>query len=223
MQSLYLVLMAILSFGGLVVSYKIFKKDCLFVFAIGSVIAANIYNIGSYGLQVGWFILGIDSVLYTLFVFCTLLMYFIYGKKEANKLMWTAVSSIMFTALIDFVANCSKTGLQSNVIWGFASYLISALATIFAIYFMIKVCEYLKKSSANNYIQIIVGLLVASLVNSLIYFGLISILTLSIQSNFMPMLIGSYIGKIMTIGFSLVAYWIVFSIIKKDEIKIKSK
>lgn len=212
MSFLFLPFIAFILFGLLIIGYHFFKKDALFVFAIGCIIASNIYNIGTYPLQVGSFTFGVDSVLYTVFVFCILLAYIDFGKKDAMTITYTAMASTTLTAIINFIALWATSGvIGENITWSLISYIFSVIGTYIAIVIMIKCIEKLK----NNYLKIFVGILVASIINSIVYFGLIALATLSIETNFLGNLLGSYLGKFMTLLFTFIAYSIICTLKKK--------
>jgi len=189
------------------VALKIFNKNALFTVGIGSIIGANIYNVGSYPIVIGNFVFGLDSIIYTLFVFCVLLMYIDYGKEAMKSLLYTSIASIFFTAILAFAGSYSQSGLSSNLIWSSLSHLNSIIATFFAIWAMIFVYDWLRKKKFNWYLTIVAVLLVACIINSLIYFGLTFIYMGSLGSAFWNSLSASYIGKsIATIICLLIFY-----------------
>ena len=215
MNFLFLPLLAVIIFGLLIFGYHFFKKDALFVFAIGCVIASNIYNIGSYPIIVGDITFGLDSVLYSVFIFCILLAYINHGKKDAMIITYTAMASIMLTAVINFIAIWASSGVaDNNIMWNFLSYLFSVLGTYLAITLMIKVIQKIP----YNYLKIIIGIIIASIINSLVYFGLISIATFSIDTSLLSTLAGSYLGKFMSMAFALISYLLIslFSKLKNN-------
>jgi len=175
----------------------IFKKDALFTVGIGSIIGANIYNIGSYPIFLGSLVFGLDSIIYTIFVFCVLLMYIQYGKSAMKSVLYTSVASIFFTALLGFAGSYSQNGVSSGLIWSSLSYLNSIIATLIAIYAMIFVFDWLRKKHFNSYFNIIIVLIIALVLNTIIYFGLTFIFSGSLGSDFLNSLAGSSIGKVI--------------------------
>lgn len=91
MDFLFLVLTAVLVFVILIVSNRFWGKDALFVIGIGSAIGSNVYNVGDYGIQIGDLIFGIDSVVYTVFVFVIFLCLINYGEKCTYTLLFSAM------------------------------------------------------------------------------------------------------------------------------------
>lgn len=207
MDFLFLVLTAVLVFAILIVSNRFWGKDALFVVGIGCAIGSNIYNVGDYGIVIGNLVFGIDSVIYTVFVFVVLLCLKNYDEKSAFTLLYSAMGSIMLSALLVFIASWASAGFASNLIWGFVSYLISVIATFVALFTTIKLFKYFESKNLNVYLNFLINVLIASFINSLIYFGAVAIIS-GFEENFLGQLGASYIGKLMSTAFSLFTYFI---------------
>ena len=207
MDFLFLVLTAVLVFVILIVSNRFWGKDALFVVGIGCAIGSNIYNVGDYGIVIGNLVFGIDSVIYTVFVFVVLLCLKNYDEKSAFTLLYSAMGSIMLSALLLFIASWASAGFASNLIWGFVSYLISVIATFAALFITIKLFKYFEGKNLNVYLNFLINVLIASFINSLIYFGAVAIIS-GFEENFLGQLGASYIGKLMSTAFSLLTYFI---------------
>ena len=207
MDFLFLVLTAVLVFAILIVSNRFWGKDALFVVGIGCAIGSNIYNVGDYGIVIGNLVFGIDSVIYTVFVFVVLLCLKNYDEKSAFTLLYSAMGSIMLSALLVFIASWASAGFASNLIWGFVSYLISVIATFAALFSTIKLFKYFEGKNLNVYLNFLINVLIASFINSLIYFGAVAIIS-GFEENFLGQLGASYIGKLMSTAFSLLTYFI---------------
>ena len=207
MDFLFLVLTAVLVFVILIVSNRFWGKDALFVVGIGCAIGSNIYNVGDYGIVIGNLVFGIDSVIYTVFVFVVLLCLKNYDGKSAFTLLYSAMGSIMLSALLVFIASWASAGFASNLIWGFVSYLISVIATFAALFTTIKLFKYFEGKNLNVYLNFLINVLIASVINSLIYFGAVAIIS-GFEENFLGQLGASYIGKLMSTAFSLLTYFI---------------
>ena len=191
----------------LIVSNRFWGKDALFVVGIGCAIGSNIYNVGDYGIVIGNLVFGIDSVIYTVFVFVVLLCLKNYDEKSAFTLLYSAMGSIMLSALLVFIASWASAGFASNLIWGFVSYLISVIATFAALFITIKLFKYFEGKNLNVYLNFLINVLIASFINSLIYFGAVAIIS-GFEENFLGQLGASYIGKLMSTAFSLLTYFI---------------
>ena len=207
MDFLFLVLTAVLVFAILIVSNRFWGKDALFIVGIGCAIGSNIYNVGDYGIVIGNLVFGIDSVIYTVFVFVVLLCLKNYDEKSAFTLLYSAMGSIMLSALLVFIASWASAGFASNLIWGFVSYLISVIATFAALFTTIKLFKYFEGKNLNVYLNFLINVLIASFINSLIYFGAVAIIS-GFEENFLGQLGASYLGKLMSTAFSLLTYFI---------------
>lgn len=209
---LILILFAVICFAVVALAAALFHKDALFTIAIGAVIGANVYNIGSFPIQVGKLVFGIDGVVYCVFLFCLLVMYIDYGKKSANLNLYTALFSIFFTALLSFFGNYFlNQGWSSSQIWATASYFFSIVATYVTVVLMFKLYDFMIKRKANKVVTFGLCILVANLVNSIIYFGLTFLTSGSLGENFIYSLLGSAITKFVTTIF----YTILFVLYEK--------
>lgn len=185
----------ILCFLIAALAIRFFPKDATFTIAIGAVIGANIYSALAYPINIFGLTFGIDSIVYTLFLFCLLLMHEIYGKKNMRVVLYTALFSIFFTAFLFFMGNLSQSGFSSALMMNFLSYIFSIIATLCAAWVMIWLYDKFKTAGLNIYLNFLIVILLASLVNTMIYFGLSVLFTGLVVENFMALLAGSYIGK----------------------------
>lgn len=196
-----------LAFAIFFVGLKLFHKDAIFTIAIGTLIGSNIYNVNAFPIIIGKLQFGMDSIIYTIFIFCMLLMYVDYGKKACNLLLYTSIFSLFFTAFLAFMGNYAMSGITADLVWDSLSYIYSIVATFFAVWLMILTFDFFIKKRVNWYITIFLALLVACIVNSLIYFGLTFLTVGSLGSSFLSALAGSYIGKLIATLFCLFIFW----------------
>ena len=210
----YLLLMSIIAFGSVILMRKLWGKDGVFVIAIGCLTGANFYNVNSYGIELWGMIVGVDAIVYTCFIYCLIILKQDYGDKPANSLLYSSIVALIFAALIDFIAKWATAGLDNNVIWGLISYLISALATWLAVFTVFKLIDFLQKKNCNKYLVIILALVIASLINSTVYLGLLALLPSGIDDNFAITLLGSYFSKLIALIFTIITVAI-FEVMKK--------
>lgn len=206
--AIFFVIFTLVLFSIFVFSRYKWGKDALFVVGIGCLIASNIYNVGSYPLVMFGLTFGIDSVIYTLGIFCILVMFIDYDKSSYRSLLYSGVGSILLTAFFAFVGNSLAFGFSDSLYWTALSYVFSVIGTLLAVWTMIWLYGKLVARGWNVYVVIAVCLLIASLINSAIYFGLNFIVTASLGENFLLTLAGSYIGKTFTIVFCLLAFFV---------------
>ena len=192
---LFFSIFTILCFLIAAVAIRFFPKDATFTIAIGAVIGANIYSALAYPINIFGLTFGIDSIVYTLFLFCLLLMHESYGKKNMRVVLYTALFSIFFTAFLFFMGNLSQGGFSSALMMNFLSYIFSIVATFCAAWVMIWFYDKFKTAGLNIYLNFLIVILLASLVNTVIYFGLSVLITGLVVENFVALMAGSYIGK----------------------------
>lgn len=207
MEIIFFLLFTLVMFLAFVFAKKFFGKNALFVIGIGSVIGANIYNANAFPIELGGLILGIDSVVYTLFVFSIIVMHIYYGKFSMREVLYSAVGSIFLTSLLAFTGNAFQVGVTDAVIYNALYYFFSILGTVVAIEVMIYLFDILKKKNLNIYLNIAVGLILASLINTAIYYGLSYVAFGGLGDVFVQTLAGSYVGKALSILFCLGAYF----------------
>lgn len=208
MNSLFLLIFTIIMFIGFVFAKKFFGKNALFVIGIGCVIGANLYNANDFPIALGNLILGIDSVVYTLFVFSVIVMYVYFGKTAMREVLYCAVGSIFLTSLLSFSGNFFQVGITESSFYSSLYYFFSILGTVAAIEVMILVFDKLKSKNVNIYFNIAVALIIASLLNTAIYYGLSYFAFGGLGDAFVPALLGSYVGKGISLLFCLGAYYL---------------
>ena len=213
---IFFIVFTVICFVILVLAKYIFQKDGIFTLAIGAVIGANIYNSSSHPIYVGDLILGMDAVIYTIFLFCTLIMFVQHGKQSFLTLLYTALFSIFFSALLSLFGTCATEGfISKTAIMNFVPFLISMLGSFVACMVMILLFGALKNKNCNEYVNIIICLIVANLINSVIYFSLSYFLTGNLGEEFIASLLGSIIIKLACVCFCVVVLLIENKFIKK--------
>jgi hypothetical protein len=217
MNFLYLLLIAVIISAAFILIYPFWKSNATACFGVGGALTANFFNIGTYPLIVGSLVFGLDSVLYSFFVFTVILSFLKENKKSAMNLMLSAVGAILFLTFVQLVATISS-GDFSNFLWNFGSYIISSVATFLCIFIMLYFTQKLKEKGVNDYINIVVSMLIATVINSFLYFGLTFTFGWNLGNNFWLSLVASFIGKIITIGFACLTYLLINKIEKSPKI-----
>jgi len=215
---LFFVIFLILLFIIFIIAKHLFGANALFVLGIGCVIGANLYNSNAFPIQVGNLVFGIDSIVYTVFVFSILLAYIDYGKKLMKEVLYCSAGSILLTALLALSGNFFQVGLTDSVLLSFLYYFFSLIGTLAAIYLMMYVYKRLE-NKINIYLNIAIALMVASIVNSAVYFGLSFIMAGGLGDAFLLSLAGSYIGKTISLCFCLATFYILNFIKQKNTTK----
>ena len=202
-----LVCFALLAFTLLTIVRKWHDYALLFTIAIGYAVNANIYNSISAPVYLGNIIFSVDSILYTGFMFAIIICAKEYGTKKAKILTSSSIAAILVSAFIEFFAKLSAFGYSTEILTSFLGYFYSAIGTFAGVWIMLLVFEKLENKKINSYLNFLICVLIASLINSTIYYALVTITTGTID-NFGYILLGSYIGKIFAIILGQISYYI---------------
>ena len=177
----------------------LFGSNGLITLGIGGIVGSNVYHIIDYPITDGNFIFGIDSVIYTLFLSCVILLVLENQTRIAYLLMYSGIGAV----------------LLSNF--------LSAFATFVAVFLILKLPQKLQQKNWNKYLIFILCVLLASLINSLIYYGGLAVFEGGFDASFGWTLLSSYIGKILSIAVAVVLWLISNSIYKKKSLNKEKK
>lgn len=203
-----LIIIALLCFGATTVFRHISDSKTLISVAIGCAINSNIYNSVSMPIKFAGMVFGIDSVLYTLFMFTVIVKAKDYSIAEAKDMTISTIIAILVSALIEFSAVWSFSGIDRSELNRTASYLLSALGTFAGIWTMLWCFRIFEEKKINIYLTFAVGVIIASLINSSIYFCGIAVVQGDFSSILSPALTGSYVGKLASTVLGLICYYI---------------
>lgn len=194
------IIFSILIFMSVLLGGKKYRSTALYALAIGGVVNANFFHAGNYPINCFGLPFGIDSVIYTLFVFCVIIMFNKEGKKSAYLLSFSSIIAIMFSALMQLVSDLLSVGSSIEVWNSFLSFTISSLASVIAIFVMLEILNYIQKkiNKNNSYINVVVGILIATIINSVIYYPF-TMLLFGTPSNILVLFLTSVIGKIIAL------------------------
>lgn len=209
MNFLFLVGIAIFCVTAIVLGLKWFGKDALYVLAFGLAIGSNVYNIGNYGFYIGDYLFGIDSIIYTMFVFCVILAYLKYGVATAKNLVISIMCSIMLTGLLQFVASWVSVGFSSGIVWGLVSFALSAIATGVAIWVALVLFKLFYDHKCPSVLNVFIFFVIVTLLNSIIYFGGVAVFN-QLTFDLVNVLTASYIGKLFATLLCLGVYSIFY-------------
>ena len=201
----FLALLGILFFALLTFCRRWYDYAILFTFAIGFAVNANIYNSVSTPVYFHNLIFAIDSILYTGFTFTIIICAKEYGIKKAKMLTSSAIAAVLLSALIELCSYTSSNGYETIFIKDFFGYIASALGTFIGIWVMLYIFEKLENKNTNIYLSMFICVLISSVINSTIYYSYYLIVYQN-TTNFMYILLGSYIGKMYAIILGLISY-----------------
>lgn len=218
-----LILVACFFVVGTLVGRHYFGKDALFLVAVGCAIGANIYSSGTTPVIVGNLVFGIDAIIYTMFVFAIILTLIDYGYKDAINMLVCTCVAIMISAFITFFANWASVGIEAGVVWGLISYSLSTIGTFVAVFIGIKIFQVLEKGHTNKYLSLTVCIVVASILNSIVYFGGLALFEGAVANSLIKMLLGSYIGKFATIALTIIGLLFFNFLFNRENMKGKNE
>lgn len=176
--------------------------DTLVLVAIGTAINSNIFHAVNMPSEFHGMIYGIDSILYSLF------MYTIYlrGKKsiiQAKRMTFTTVQAILLSAVIELLAKSLNNGsVTPAILISFSNYVVSCASSILCVWSMLFLMKKLRH--ANKYLLFFLCMSLANYINSLIYYTIV----VFIRKSDFGILFGSLLGKFICILLGLFFYWV---------------
>lgn len=203
----FLIFTAFIAFAFMAFVRKWHDYALLFTIAIGFAVNANIFNSFATPVKCGNIIFAVDSILYTGFMFATIICAKEYGIRKAKILTSSTIAAILVSAVIEFFAKISSFGYDYSYLSSLFMYIFSVIGTFLGVWIMLFVYEKLNKKGINTYISFVICVLIASIVNSAIYYGL-SALIIGEIVDFWYILLGSYIGKLFSILLGLCVYFV---------------
>lgn len=212
--------LAFIAFAFITIARKWHDHSMIFTIAIGFAINANIFNATSTPIYSGPLIFSIDSILYTGFMFCVVISAIEYGVRDAKILTSSSIAAILLSTIIEFLARVSSTGYQAQYLLSSLSFIFSALGTFAGVWLMLFIFEKLKAKNLNVYLITVICILIASIVNSSIYY-VFTLLTTQSTRNLLYALLGSYIGKVFCIALCLLTFYINTHIFIPNNLKEK--
>lgn len=224
MNFLWFLIFSLIVFLMSLICYESFRSTTLYALAIGGAVNANFFHAGNYPIMCFGLPFGIDSIIYSLFAFCIVIMLLKTNKKEAYILSFSSIIAIMFSASMQLVSNLFTSGSTAIAWQTFLTFTVSVIASLIAIWAMIEIINYLKKKNANEYILLILGMLIVTFINSLIYYPLATIIN-QVPENIIQLSMTSIIGKLIAVVLGILAFYLMNKIEKviKNRNSQKSK
>lgn len=181
--------------------------DTLILVAIGTAINANIYNAITLPSPAFGMTFGIDSILYTLFVFTVYLRAKDYSVNDAKSMAITTIQAILVSAVIEFFARFLQSGkISSDLLIIFSNYVISSISSLLCLWLMFGVMK--KFSALNKYILTFVCILGTVWINSLFYYLPTLFFATEISSVNIGFLFGSLLGKLVCSAIAVFFYFL---------------
>lgn len=203
-----------------IVGYKKFQSTTLYALAIGGAVNANFFHAGNYPIDCFGLPFGLDSIIYSLFTFCVIIMFFKSNKKDAYILTFSSVIAIMFSACMQLFADLFTIGSSLKVWIKFVNFSISSVASLIAIFIMLEIIYKLKQKGLNQYVLLILGMLIVAIINSSIYYTASTLIN-GIPENILQLLLTSLIGKIIALLCSLGTFYLMNRLEKNKDNSFK--
>lgn len=209
MSLLILILATIACFGLLFFFRHYFDSVTLISLAIGAAINANLYNSSNMPIEAGWMILGIDSMLYTLFMFTVLWKARDYSISSAKSMTISTVIAIIVSAAIETFARWSfMGGLDWEVGKVILGYVISAFASGIAVWVMLYIFRNTDARRVPVSLEFILCIFVASMIHSIIHSGLVALINWELPVNVLRRWVGSLVVRLVCGGFGCLVYYL---------------
>lgn len=209
MNLLFYVLFGIFIFCCVLIGGRRYRSTALYALAIGGVVNTCFFTELTHPINIFGYTFGMDSIIYSLFVFCVILMYFQSGKKQAYLLTISSLIAIMVYAVIDTVTNLLFKGLTDGSFDNLIKLTFSVLASIISMAAVLETIDKVYPKYKNQYVLTIVGLLISIAITTPVY--LLTRLVISRNSEINPweITITSMIGKTLSIGFASLSLFLV--------------
>ena len=208
MNFIWFLVFGLIVFLMSLICYESFRSTTLYALAIGGAVNANFFHAGIYPIECFGLPFGIDSIIYSLFIFCVFVMFIKVSKREAYILSFSSIIAIMFSASMQLVSDLFKEGFTTGAWQTFATFLVSSFASLVAIWVMLEFLDFLKKKNVNTYLLLIIGMSIATFINSLIYYPFATLIN-SVPDNIVQLLLTSVIGKVISIIFGLLSFYLI--------------
>lgn len=200
MNLLFFLLFGLFMFACVLIGGKRFRSTTLYALAIGGAVNANFFHAGTYPIDIFGLTFGIDSIIYSLFIFCILVMFFRQGKGQAYLLSVSSLIAIIISALFQLIANFLSKGYFPGIWRNFVDFAISSVSTLIVVIIMLEVLDKVKHKIKNEYVLLVLGMAFAALLNTPLYYTFYSIIH-QVKGNIPQLVSTSFLGKLVCIGF----------------------
>lgn len=207
MNFVFFLIFAITLFLLSIVGYKKFRATTLYALAIGGAVNANFFHAGYYPINCFGLPFGIDSIIYSLFIFCVMIMFFKANKKEAYILTISSIIAIVFSSCMQLFVDLLTKGSSLEIWTTFFNFAISSIASAIAIWIMLEISQKLQQKKVNQYVILVLGMLIAAIINSSIYYTATTLIH-GAPENILQLLLTSFIGKMIALVCSLGTFWL---------------
>ena len=207
MNFIYFLVFSAVIFSLSLVCYEKFKTTTLYALSIGGAVNANFFHAGNYPIMCFGLPFGIDSIIYSVFAYCVILMFLKVSRRDAYILTFSSIIAIMFSACMQLVAELFTIGSCFAVWKTFLNFTVSSAASLIAVWGALEIMNILKQKNTNEYILLIFGMLLISTINSLIYYSIVTWIN-GVPENILSLLLTSFTGKMIALICSIGALFL---------------
>ena len=210
MNLLYLTIFGLLIFLSLLIGGKKFRVTALYALAIGGAVNANFFHAENYPIDIFGLSFGIDSIIYSLFIFCIIVTLFQYGKKDAYTLAASSIIAIMLSAIFELISKLLSSGYNNDIWNNFIDFICSSITSIIVIVVIIEILSLLsnKTKLKNQYILLIIGMIIAIVINTPIYYTFESLVH-GRPDNIGELVSTSFLGKLLSIPLAILSLFLI--------------
>lgn len=210
-----LISIIIVFFMAFTFSRKIADVPVLIAVAIGCCVNANIFTSLSSPIEVGNLVFGMDSILYTIFIFTIIIRMMDYSLKDAQIMTLTSIAAILISALIEYSSILAKVGaFHLSDFYNLLKYVASTTGTFFAVWVIEKIYLKLNNTKINKYFMLFILISVGSIINTTWLYGF-TILVDGLSGRTLAIFVGSIILRFISIVFSQISMLIYNKYLKK--------
>ena len=210
-----LISIIIVFFMAFTFSRKIADVPVLIAVAIGCCVNANIFTSLSSPIEVGNLVFGMDSILYTIFIFTIIIRMMDYSLKDAQIMTLTSIAAILISALIEYSSIVAKAGaFHLSDFYNLLKYVASTTGTFFAVWVIEKIYLKLNNTKINKYFMLFILISVGSIINATWLYGF-TILVDGLSGKTLEIFVGSIILRFISIVFAQISMLIYNKYLKK--------
>ncbi len=210
-----LLLATIIFFAAFTFARKFNDIAVLIAVAIGCCVNANIFTAVSHPITVWGMTFGIDSILYSMFLFTIIIRMFDYSIREGQVMTLTSIAAILISAVIEYVAIVSYKGTFEKIdLFNLIKYFASAVGTFISIWLIEKLYLAMSKKNLNKYFMFLILILNGGLINALFLYGVMGLIN-GFSGHSLSIFLGSLILRLFCVALCHTSYYIYEKFLKK--------
>lgn len=223
MNLLFLIIIGILIYVSVLLGGKRFRNTALYALAIGGAVNANFFHAGNYPIDIFGLKFGLDGIIYNLFIFAIIVMLFKSNKGQAYLLSFSSIIAIMIAALFQLFADILSNGNNLNAWIVFSDFTASAFVSVIVVIIVLELLNFLRNKTRlkNEYILLAIGMVIATLINTPVYYTFQSIIH-GTPSNIWELILTSFLCKMLSTVISIGTLFLINLYDKKTTKKVEN-